>query len=53
MKTFKKGLVLGLTACMAAASLAGCAKEVKEFDPSAKAAVFVLLLSQTATSSIP
>lgn len=40
MKTFKKGLVLGLTACMAAASLAGCAKEVKEFDPSAKAAAF-------------
>lgn len=40
MKTLKKGLVLGLTACMAAASLAGCAKEVKEFDPTATAATF-------------
>lgn len=29
----KRGLVLGLTACMAAVSLAGCAKEAKEFDP--------------------
>lgn len=34
MKTgLRRGLVLGLTACMTAASLAGCAKEAKEFDP--------------------
>lgn len=36
MKTgLQRGLVLGLTACMAAASLAGCAKEAKELDPTA------------------
>lgn len=42
MKTgLKRGLVLGLAACMISASLAGCAKEeVKEFDPAATVAVF-------------